>query len=432
MKISIFGSGYVGLVTAACFAEAGHKVLCIDINREIVENLSRGNIHFYEPDLTNILDSALKKQNISFSTDQELGFEFSDALFICIGTPQNQDGSSNMSFINSLIDEFGKNKNATKHIFMKSTVPVGTCNLFQERLNQNNPNFTVSSNPEFLREGNAVHDFFNPDRIIIGTNSDNVKKISSKIYKKLNLEKKLMFMNPASSELTKYASNCFLATKISFINEVSNFAKLSGAEIHDVQLGVGSDPRIGDAFLNSGLGFGGSCFPKDMQSFVHQSKSLGLKSRIISSALKTNAEQLENFVEIIKLSSDKDHANQSITIWGTSFKPDTSDIRESRGIEVITRLSNFYREIKIYDPLAGENTKHELLKRGISNFNIYSTKYESIKDSFGLIIAVEDKAYLNSDLTTIHSLLKKSVIYDGRKLFSKHICESVGIQYISL
>lgn len=431
MKITIFGTGYVGLVTAACLAKFGNEVLCIDTNKTIINGLNKGRVPFYEPHLEKLIKANAAKKNISFSSSISKGIEFSSIFFVCIGTPQKSNGSSDTSSISKLADEIIKYANEAKDIFIKSTVPVGFCNDFCNELNnRSNYKNTVSSNPEFLREGSAVKDFLKPDRVIVGTKDKRLQRLATKIYSKIP-SKKIIFMNSQSSELSKYAANSFLATKISFINEIAKVARSSGADIRDVQNGIGSDNRIGKAFLYSGLGYGGSCFPKDINSLIYQASSKNIDLSILSAVRKVNDHQLTSFKKKILNYYQNQTLDKVITIWGMAFKPNTSDIRESRGLELARYLSSRFKEIRIFDPLASKNAKEALTILGCNNIRVCNLKYSSIANSSGLIVAVEDLFYSDFEFAKFKKLIKNAVIFDGRNIFNKENLELNEIQYLS-
>ena len=419
MKISVFGTGYVGLVSAACFANSGNNVLCVDINESIIRNLKKSKVSFYEKGLEDLIQSSIKNNKISFTTSIKKGISNSDIFFICVGTPESKDGSSNIDALLALCENIKSSAKTSKTIFVKSTVPVGTCRYLEDSLNDNlfKLQHLVASNPEFLKEGDAINDFLFPDRIIIGTQSERIKKIASKLYKPFITKKsQLLFMDTESSEVTKYASNAFLATKISFINELSQFAEANNANIHEIATGMGMDKRVGKHFLNPGLGYGGSCFPKDINSLIHQGKKLSIDLELLKATRHVNNSVLDRFINKILNYYDDSLKDKAITIFGQSFKPNTSDIRESRGVLVAQKLSRYFKKIIIYDPMSSQNAFQYLQEKGVKNIVIASNVYESVKNSSGIIICTEWDEFKKLNIKKLSSLLGTKVIFDGRHI----------------
>lgn len=421
MNISIFGAGYVGLVTASCLAKIGHKVLCYDINQQIVDNLSQGMLPFFEPGLEELVKDQSQASNLKFTNDVELVVSHSKALFICVGTPPLPDGSSNLEYLESASLSIVSFAKKDKLIIIKSTSPVGTANRIQEIIhkNQNNLDITlnIASNPEFLREGNAIFDFMNPDRIIVGCNEGSSKEIFQEIYgNNADWIDKLQFMDTSSAELTKYSANCFLAMKISFINEISAFAALTGADISKVSHGIGTDPRIGLQFLNSGLGFGGSCFPKDLQSLINQGKLLDYNFDLLSATQNVNKNVIRTFSSRIRNFFHDASPSKTLSIWGLSFKPETSDIRESRAIELIKELYKDFKKINVYDPTANENTKVLLDSLDVLNIEYFTDQYSCTAGANALIVCTEWKEFYNPNFEKLHDLMAENIIFDGRNV----------------
>lgn len=434
MKISIIGTGYVGLVTGACFAEIGHSVTCLDIDSTRIRKLNNASIPFYEPGLERILKKSLEKNQIKFTTNYSLACKNPDAIFVCVGTPSYKSGKPNLKFIKNVIKSLALAINSETVIFLKSTVPVGTTasmeRLFKKYL-KSKLDIAFASNPEFLKEGSAVNDFKSPDRIIVGTKSKKVQEISKNIFHAFNHQRsRILFTSIESSELIKYAANSFLATKISFMNEIARLADSTSANIDDVRKGMGADPRIGSAFLYSGLGYGGSCFPKDIDGLISSFKDKNLHPSILEAVKTVNSSQHKLYLKkIYDAFSKAKLKNMSIHIWGTSFKPETDDIRDSISIKLIRSLSKDVKKIFIYDPIALKNTKNELID--LQNLVFLRDKYTNIKQSNFLILATEWKEFWDPDIKKLQSLKSKTVI-DGRNILNRKHLESSGINYLCI
>lgn len=429
MKISIIGSGYVGLVTGACLAEIGHSVTCLDINKKRITNLKKGILPIYEPQLKNLVINNIKSKNLNF-THTYSSIDEHTIFFICVDTPNNKQNKPNLKNLFSVISSLGNIIKEDSIVILKSTVPLGTNQKVHKRLIKKIDNkelkISVVSNPEFLREGSAVNDFMRPERIIIGTDSPEAKDILQTIYKPLcRKSDKVIFMSTNSAELTKYSANAFLATKISFINEISEIAELVGADMHEVRKGMGSDSRIGKDFLYAGLGYGGSCFPKDLKALSYFQKANGLPSSIISATQERNNYNVSSFVQKINLSF-KDPKSSSLLIWGSSFKPNTDDIRESLAIKVIKSLSNKFKKIYVYDPEASKNTREFF--HGLDKVAFIKNKYNQISHCAGLVICTEWKEFWNPDYNKL-SLLKENIILDGRNILNRKDVEKNGLIY---
>lgn len=438
MKISVIGSGYVGLVTAACFAELGNKVTCIDISKQKIQSLKQSKIPFYEPGLENLVEKNLKCKNLSFTS------KYADAIeekiyFICVGTPQRKSGSANLDYlfaaIDSLLKEFqqGIDQDSKRHIFIKSTIPPGTIRKIEKKVLLKKLNFSVSisSNPEFLKEGSAVNDFMKPDRVVIGSDSNTAKKICKELYKPIIWKSnRFIETTPESSEIIKYASNAFLATKISFINEIAKLTDFYGGDINEIRSGMGSDVRINPNFLYAGIGFGGSCFPKDLTGLIHSFKKAKINPELIKATVNVNNEQKEYFLsKIYKLYSPKELSKKTITIWGIAFKSNTDDIRESVGIKIVKTLSPKVAKINIYDAIAIKNAKNEL--SNLSNISFNKTLASSVKNSHFLVITTDSKEFWSFDhdlLTT----LQDNRIFDGRNMLDIDAMNALEIEYFGI
>lgn len=434
MNITVIGTGYVGLVSGVCLADIGHNVICLDTNKKVIEKLNKGKVPYYEPLLSDMIKKNIKKAKLIFSTSYKNSTKDVNIFFICVGTPENKDGSSNLDYVFSVAKSLARNISSDSVIFVKSTVPVGTNELIQEQINKYKKKgikIEVASNPEFLKEGDAVNDFMQPDRIIIGTSDKAIEKLAHKIYKPLiSKVSSLMSMPIKAAELTKYAANSFLATKISFINEISLLSERLGIDIDDIKVGIGSDPRIGDKFLNAGLGFGGSCFPKDVSSLINMYKKNKLDSYLLSSVKNVNLNQKNNFLKKIKMYfKNSNFEDKSFMIWGLSFKPETDDIRESVGIKLAKDLSKQVKKLYLYDPIAMGNAKQELNK--LTNIEFIKNEYTKIKDCDALILCTEWKQFTNPDVKILKKL-KGRVIFDGRNCLNKDTFIKNNIKYIGI
>ncbi len=434
MNITVIGTGYVGLVSGVCLADIGNNVICLDTNKKVIEKLNRGKVPYYEPLLSDMIKKNIKKAKLTFSTSYKNSTKDVNIFFICVGTPENKDGSSNLDYVFSVAKSLASNISSDSVIFVKSTVPVGTNELIQEQINKYKKEgikIEVASNPEFLKEGDAVNDFMQPDRIIIGTSDKDIEKLAHQIYKPLiSKVSSLMTMPIKAAELTKYAANSFLATKISFINEISLLSERLGIDIDDIKDGIGSDPRIGDKFLNAGLGFGGSCFPKDVSSLINMYKKNKLDSYLLSSVKNVNLNQKNNFLKKIKTHfKNSNFKDKSFMIWGLSFKPETDDIRESVGIKLAKDLSKQVKKLYLYDPIAMENAKKELSK--LTNIEFIKNEYSKIKDCDALILCTEWKQFTNPDFKILEKL-KGRVIFDGRNCLNKDTLIKNNIKYIGI
>ena len=434
MKLAIVGAGYVGLVTAACFAEMGNEVICVDADAEKINGLKKGRIPIYEPGLEDYVRRNYQEKRLFFTTDLPGAVQKSLVIFIAVGTPQDKDGSADLSAVLAVAREIGQHVNGYKVIVEKSTVPVGTAakvrTVMDEQLAARDVVFEydVVSNPEFLKEGTALDDFMKPDRIVVGCDDVRVAELMKELYAPfVRTHHPIIIMNVVSAELTKYAANAFLATKISFINEIANICSLTGADISMVRQGIGSDSRIGHLFLFPGLGYGGSCFPKDMQALIHTARSLGYTPRLLDAAEAINFDQREKFVDIIKNQFKGDLKGKTLAVWGLSFKPGTDDVREAPGLTVIARLVNAGATVKAYDPQAITTTRQELGE--IPQLSYAASCYEPLKGADALVINTEWASFREPDFERIKSQMKQPVIFDGRNLYNPVKMAQLGIQY---
>jgi UDPglucose 6-dehydrogenase len=429
-KIAVVGTGYVGLVTGTCFAETGNMVTCVDIDEKKVEKMKRGKIPIYEPDLDILFERNIKANRLSFTTSLEDGIRDAEIIFLALPTPPGEDGSADLSYILGVADQLGKIMQDYKVIVDKSTVPVGTAEKVHNAIAANSKtDFAVVSNPEFLREGFAVNDFMKPDRVVIGTSDDRAKKIMESLYKPFVRQgNPIYFMDEKSAELTKYAANSFLATKITFMNEIANFCELVGADVDKVRIGIGSDNRIGKRFLFPGIGYGGSCFPKDVQALVKSGKENSFDFQILNAVMKVNEEQKTVLFPKIKNFFRGNLKGKKITIWGLAFKPDTDDIREAPALYMIENLLHEGAEITTYDPEAMANVKLLLGNK----INYAENEYSALDNADALLICTEWGIFRNPDFNRIKSLMKDSVIFDGRNLFEMDEMNERGFYYASI
>lgn len=432
--MTIIGSGYVGLVTAVCFAELGHRVVCIEKDDKKLNKLKQGVSPIYEPGLDSLLENNLKKNKISFSNSIQEGVDFADVIFLCVGTPQGEDGKADLSQIEEASRQIALAMKSYKLIVEKSTVPVNTHQWVKKTIKRylKNPNieFDVASNPEFLREGSAIEDFMNPDRIVIGVESEKAKKILLELYKYfIDKNYKILITTPAAAELIKHASNSFLAMKISYINMIADLCEKVGADIEEVADGIGLDKRIGRAFLNAGIGYGGSCFPKDIKAFIKIAEENGIDFGLLKEVEKVNQNRrykfLEKIEDVLWISKDK-----NIAVWGLAFKPNTDDIREAPSIDIIKELIKLKANLFLYDPKAMENFK-ELFPE--NEFLHYSANaYECIQNADALIILTEWHEFKNIDFKKVKELMRLPIIIDGRNIFDKRELKEMGFEYYSI
>ena len=428
-KIAVIGSGYVGLVTGTCFAETGNDVICVDIDEEKVKLMQEGTVPIYEPHLDVIFERNIKHKRLTFTTDLEDAVKKSQIIFLALPTPPGEDGSADLSYVLNVAEQLGKIIDDYKVIVDKSTVPVGTAEKVHAAVAANaKVDFDVVSNPEFLREGFAVDDFLKPDRVVIGTSSDRARSIMRELYKPFVRQgNPIIFMDEKSAELTKYAANSFLATKITFMNEIANFCEKVGANVDDVRIGMGSDTRIGKRFLFPGIGFGGSCFPKDVQALVRSGNEMGYNFSIINSVLEVNEKQKLKLIDKLK-NHYGNLKGKSFALWGLSFKPDTDDIREAPALYMIEQLLEAGAKITAYDPEAMDNVK----KLYGDQIEFVEHPYEALEGKDALLIATEWGAFRNPDFDKIKSSLKEPKIFDGRNLFDLEEMEGKGFYYESI
>ncbi|MNJ82914.1 UDP-glucose 6-dehydrogenase TuaD [compost metagenome] len=429
-KIAVVGTGYVGLVTGTCFAETGNQVICVDIDSKKVERMRNGEVPIYEPHLDVLFERNIKANRLSFTTNLEEGIKDAEIIFLALPTPPGEDGSADLRYILGVADELGKLLTSYKVIVDKSTVPVGTAEKVHAAIAKHaKVEFDVVSNPEFLREGFAVDDFMKPDRVVLGTSSERAEKIMEQLYKPFVRQgNPILFMDEKSAELTKYAANAFLATKITFMNEIANFCELVGADVDKVRIGIGSDDRIGKRFLFPGIGYGGSCFPKDVHALVKSGMENQFSFEILKSVMAVNESQKTVLFPKIQNFFRGDLQGKKIAIWGLAFKPDTDDIREAPSLYMIDALTNAGANVVAYDPEAMENVK-TLIGDKIAYAD---TEYDALIDADALLICTEWGVFRNPDFNKIKSLMKDAVIFDGRNLFETSEMNSKGFYYNSI
>ena len=430
MKITVIGTGYVGLVTGTCFAETGNKVTCVDIDKAKVDKLSSGQITIYEPGLEKIFLRNTKEGRLVFTTHLEEVLEASEIIFLALPTPPGADGAADLKYVLGVADQMGKLMKGYKVVVNKSTVPVGTADKVREAIAKNyKGEFDVVSNPEFLREGVAVEDFMKPDRVVIGTKSEQAKKVMTELYAPFVRQgNPLIFMDERSSELTKYAANSFLATKISFMNEIAQLCERMGADVDMVRRGIGSDDRIGKRFLFPGIGYGGSCFPKDVQALVKSSNEVNYDFEILKAVEKVNALQKLHLVNKINTYLKNDLQGKKIALWGLAFKPNTDDIRDAPAIDMINALTAAGAIITAYDPEAMPNVKNKIDDK----IKYASNQYEALAGADILVIATEWSEFRTPDFEIIEKELPSKVIFDGRNLFDVAKMKEMGYHYESI
>lgn len=430
MKIAVIGTGYVGLVTGTCFAETGNDVTCIDIDQRKVDRLAAGEITIYEPGLEKIFLRNLKEERLHFTTQLKEGIKDARILFLALPTPPGEDGSADLKYVLGVAAELGKIIEQYVVVVDKSTVPVGTAEKVHQAIAQHaKVEFDVVSNPEFLREGVAVEDFMKPDRVVIGSNSDRAKKLMNELYAPfIRSGNPIIHMDLRSAELTKYAANAFLATKISFMNEIAQLCERLDADVDMVRLGVGSDARIGKRFLFPGIGYGGSCFPKDVQALVKSAGEVGYDFKILDAVMDVNERQKVHLMPKIRAYFNGDLKGKHFALWGLAFKPNTDDIREAPALYMIEELLGAGATVTSFDPEAMNNVRQTMGNK----INYADGQYEALENADALIIATEWNEFRTPDFTKITNSLKQKVIFDGRNLFEVKSITELGFHYESI
>jgi UDPglucose 6-dehydrogenase len=430
MKIAVVGTGYVGLVTGTCFAETGNEVVCIDVNAEKVKSLQSGVVPIYEPDLDVYFERNTKAGRLKFTTNLAEGIEGAKIIFLALPTPPGEDGSADLKYVLGVADDLGKIIKDYVVIVNKSTVPVGTADKVHAKISPNaKVPFDVVSNPEFLREGVAVEDFMKPERVVVGTRSERAKKLMEELYEPFVRQgNPVLFMDERSAEVTKYAANAFLATKISFMNEIANLCELVGADVDNVRKGIGTDSRIGKRFLFPGVGYGGSCFPKDVQALYHTAKQFDYNFQILDAVMSVNQLQRENFFQTISNHFNRDLKGKTIAVWGLAFKPNTDDIREAPALYLIEKFLEAGANVRTYDPEAINNVKQ------IFGDKVYfaKDKDDALVGTDFLVIVTEWNEFRSPDFDKITSSLKEKLIFDGRNLYSLSHVKELGYTYYSI
>lgn len=437
MKVTVFGTGYVGLVTGACLADVGYDVLCVDIDRHKVENLKLGVIPIYEPGLESVVKQAMQNGLLNFTTDMDQAVSHGDLQFIAVGTPSGEDGSADLQYVVAVAKVIGERISSYKVIINKSTVPVGTAEVVEATLVEQlqkrgvDIDFDVVSNPEFLKEGAALNDFMKPDRIVVGSKSSRAEALIRELYAPFNRNHdRMVFMDVRSAELTKYAANAMLATKISFINEMANLAERLGADIEKVRNGIGADPRIGYHFIYPGCGYGGSCFPKDVKALINIAKSVGYTAGLMEAVDRVNAAQKGKLFEYVDGHFGGDLRGKVFALWGLSFKPNTDDMREAPSRNLMEALWTQGAKVQAYDPVAMDEAQHIYGLR--DDLKLVGTKEAALERADALIICTEWKNFRAPNFELVKSALKESVIFDGRNLYEPERMAGLGIKYYAV
>lgn len=430
MKIAVVGTGYVGLVTGTCLAETGNDVICVDNDVEKIEKIRKGIVPIYEPHLDTLFDRNIRQGRLNFTTDLAEAVEHATIIFLALPTPPGEDGSADLSYVLGVANDLGKMIKDYKIIVDKSTVPVGTAEKVAAAVGQHTDvPFDVVSNPEFLREGFAVDDFLKPDRVVIGTSSEKARQLMTELFKPyVRQGNPIIFMDEKSAELTKYAANAFLATKITFMNEIANFCEKIGADVDKVRIGIGSDSRIGKRFLFPGIGYGGSCFPKDVSALARSGHEENYNFQILDSVMKVNETQKTIMMPKIREHFNGDLKGKKIALWGLAFKPDTDDIREAPALYMIDALIAEGASVSAYDPEAMDNVG-KLIGDKIEYAN---DMYSALQEADALLIATEWPVFRNPDFKKVEGELKNKVIFDGRNLYETSVMEELGYQYYSI
>ena len=432
MKLSIIGTGYVGLVTGTCFAEMGHEVTCIDIDAAKVERMKKGECPIFEPGLEALMQSNFEEGRLHFSNNYD-SVTKAEAIFLAVGTPSSDDGQADLKYVFAACDSIAPFLQDNAVVVVKSTVPVGTGNKVREHLKTKTKKpFFVVNNPEFLKEGSAVEDFMKPERIIIGAQEDQAAETIEELYEPFNRQtKRTIRMSNISAEMTKYAANCFLATKISFMNEVARLCDITGADVEEVRHGISTDSRIGSQFLYPGPGYGGSCFPKDVKALVFTAKEHGINFRIVEAVEEVNKEQKKYIVSKVKKHFNNDLKGKTFVLWGTAFKANTDDIRETPAIDTAVELHKAGAKVRFHDPQAADHFEQLMVRMEIP-VDQYENKYDALNGADGLIVLTEWKQYRAPDFDEIKGRLKTPVIFDGRNLYSTKKVLEQGFSYYAI
>ncbi|NLO71363.1 MAG: UDP-glucose/GDP-mannose dehydrogenase family protein [Porphyromonadaceae bacterium] len=449
MKIVIIGTGYVGLVSGTCFAEMGVNVTCVDVNSTKIENLKKGIIPIYEPGLEDMVLRNQKADRLHFTTRLEEVLNEADVIFTAVGTPPNEDGSADLKYVLEVAKEIGRKMNSYKLVVTKSTVPVGTAykvkNIIQDELNNRGVSipFDVASNPEFLKEGDAINDFMSPDRVVVGTDSEKAKELLTKLYRPFLLNNfRVIFMDIPSAEMTKYAANSMLATRISFMNDIANLCELVGADVNMVRKGIGTDARIGSKFLYAGTGYGGSCFPKDVQALIQTAKENGYKLRVLQAVEDVNNLQKGILFNKLEKRWGKNMTGKTVAIWGLAFKPNTDDVREAPAFVIIKKLLKAGAKVRCFDPASIEAAKNQIAfyieqqkdlpeteKVDYSKIYFANDVYDTALDTDAILLVTEWKEFRMPSWKVIVKSMKNPLVLDGRNIYDKRELSELGIEY---
>ena len=436
MRLCIVGTGYVGLVSAACFSEMGNDVTCVDVNPEVVRRLERGEVHIYEPGLDSLVQRNFKDGRLRFTTDLAIGLNDAELAFICVGTPSSEDGSCDLSHVEAVARQIGQTMQKELVVIDKSTVPVGTADrvraIIAEELIARSLklSFDVVSNPEFLKEGDAINDFMKPDRVVVGTHNERSAKLLREIYAPFARSRdKLIVMGVRSAEMTKYAANCMLAAKISFINEIATLCEKVGANVRDVRTGIGSDKRIGYHFIYPGMGYGGSCFPKDVRALIHIAREAGMYPELLEAVEAVNGRQKRSMAVRIReyFAPQGGVKDKTLALWGLAFKANTDDMREAASLAVIADLTSHGMRIRAFDPVAGPNAAKILADNSL--VEITDSQYEACRGAQALLVGTEWNQFRNPDFERVRSLLTAPLLFDGRNLYSPERMGERGFAY---
>jgi UDPglucose 6-dehydrogenase len=436
MKITVVGTGYVGLVSGTCFADVGIEVVCVDIDQKKIDNLKNGIIPIYEPGLEELVVRNFKNGRLQFSTNLGEAIQGSKVVFIAVGTPPGQDGSADLSYVLAVAKQVGETMNDYLVVATKSTVPVGTGEKVKAeiekalKLRNSNLEFSVASNPEFLKEGAAVEDFLKPDRIIVGTEGDRAREIMHRLYKPFQLSSdRLIYMDIPSAEMTKYTANAMLATKISFMNDMANLCERVGADINMVRKGIGSDSRIGNKFIYPGVGYGGSCFPKDVKAIIRTAREYDYELRVLQAVEDVNDSQKQVLVEKVIKRFGNDLSGMTFALWGLSFKPNTDDMREAPSLVIIEELIKLGAKVKAYDPIAMDHAKEFYLGDTIT----YTLDaYEACDDADAILLVTEWSEFRIPNWKILAKLLKNKVVFDGRNIYEADYLKELGFEYYGI
>lgn len=438
MNISVIGTGYVGLVAAACFSEMGNNVVCVDIDHAKIENLKKGFIPIYEPGLKQLVNDNQTKETLSFTTNIDDALTVSDIVFIAVGTPMGEDGSADLTYVLDVANSIGKLMNRHLTVVDKSTVPIGTAekvkNSIQEQLNTRNSQLTfdVVSNPEFLKEGAAINDFMRPDRVVIGAENETAMNLMKELYSPFTFNhERFIGMDIRSAEMTKYAANAMLATKISFINEIANICEKLGADVNQVRLGIGSDKRIGYHFIYPGCGYGGSCFPKDVNALIHLSKEAGYEPQLLNSVENVNSFQKNVLSKKLKDKMGQDFSGKTFAVWGLAFKPGTDDMREAPSLNLIKFICQNGGKVNAYDPKAKEEAKKYLTSHQ-NSISYFDNKYQALENVDALFLVTEWKEFRSPDFHKMKELMNQPIIFDGRNQYSLESMDKLNFDYYQI